>query len=83
MQLSGYTDKMHTSLESGAAQYKLSFDDTELCINALVGKPIEITFNQQIRCSACGSMTKKATHRAIVGLAHMAQILLRDVTCAS
>ena len=60
MQLSGYTDKMHTSLESGAAQYKLSFDDTELCINALVGKPIEITFNQQIRCSACGSMTKKS-----------------------
>jgi len=86
MQLSGYTDKMHTSLESGAAKYKLSFDDTELGINALIGKPIEITFNQQIRCSACGSMTKKSYSQGYCwpcanSLARCDLCIMRPETC--
>ncbi len=60
MQLSGYADKMHTSLKSGVAQYRLNFDDTELDIGALVGKPIELAFSQQIRCASCGRMTSKS-----------------------
>ncbi len=86
MQLSGYTDKMHTSLESGVAQYKLSFDDAELDISALVGKPIELTFSQQIQCSACGSMTKKSYSQGYCwpcanSLARCDLCIMRPETC--
>ncbi len=60
MQLSGHINKMNARLVSGVACYELSFDEQKLDINALIGKPIRLQFNQEIRCSFCGKTTKKS-----------------------
>ncbi len=86
MQLSGYADKMHTSLKSGVAQYMFNFDDTELDIGALVGKPIELAFSQQIRCASCGRMTSKSYSQGYCwpcanSLARCDLCIMRPETC--
>ncbi len=86
MQLSGYTDKMRTSLKAGVAQYRLNFDDTELDISALIGKPIEFTFSQQIRCAYCGRMTSKSYSQGYCwpcanSLARCDLCIMRPETC--
>ncbi len=62
MQLSGYIDKMHTSLEEGMAHYKLSFDDQQVDMDFLVGQHIELTYNKTIQCAnpECKRITPKS-----------------------
>ncbi|SVD50768.1 uncharacterized protein METZ01_LOCUS403622, partial [marine metagenome] len=43
---------MRASLQSGVAQYMFNFDGSELDIETLIGKPIELSFSQQIRCAS-------------------------------
>mgnify|MGYP000008661706 FL=1 len=86
MQLSGYAARMLTSLTSGVAQYSLNFNETELDVGALVGKPIELKFSQQIRCASCGRMTNKSYSQGYCwpcanSLARCDLCIMRPETC--
>ena len=60
MHLSGHIEKMETSLLGDTAQYRLSFDNQVVNMNTLVGRHIELSFNQVIQCSNCGRQTAKS-----------------------
>ena len=60
MQLTGNIKMMGTSLVDGNANYHLPLGDSNIDMNALVGKHIELTFNQIIICSNCGKKTNKS-----------------------
>jgi len=88
MQLTGYTDKMKTSLEEGVAHYKLSFDDQQVDMNPLVGKHIEFTFNQTIQCAnpECKRVTPKSYSQGYCfpcarSLARCDLCIMRPETC--
>ena len=60
MQLSGHIRMMNTSLEDGAANYQLPIGEKLIDMNALVGKNIELKYNEAIKCANCGALTKKS-----------------------
>ncbi len=60
MQLSGHIKMMNTSLENGYALYHLPVGESVLDMNALVGKRIELKYNEIIKCANCGAKTKKS-----------------------
>ena len=60
MQLAGPINMMKSSLVGGEARYSLSVGNETVDMNALVGKPIELTFSQRITCSNCGNRTNKS-----------------------
>ena len=60
MQLSGHIKMMETSLEDGAAKYRLPIGESLIDMNALVGKHIELKYNDIIHCANCGVRTKKS-----------------------
>ena len=80
MQLAGPIRMMQTSLTDGEAKYSLPIGSETVDMNALVGRQIELSFQQEITCSNCGKKRTKAFHKGIAFhvLAH-----LQDVTCAS
>ena len=80
MQLAGPINMMRTSLVNGEAKYSLPIGSDTVDMNTLVGRHIELSFQQEITCSNCGKKPIKAFHRDIAShvLAH-----LQDVTCAS
>ena len=51
---------MNTSLEDGAANYQLPIGEKLIDMNALVGKNIELKYNEAIKCANCGALTKKS-----------------------
>ena len=55
MQLSGHIQMMNTSLEGSTASYSLPIGENLIDMNALVGKHIELKYNDVILCSNCGS----------------------------
>jgi hypothetical protein len=57
MQTSGNILKMRTEY-ADPVKYFLTLGDTELPMNDLIGKPINMKFNGQINCIACGKKTK-------------------------
>ena len=86
MQLSGYIHKMRTSMKSGVAQYMFNFDGSELDIETLIGKPIELSFSQQIRCASCGNITNKSYSQGYCwpcanSLAQCDLCIMRPETC--
>ena len=88
MQLNGHIDKMHTSLEEGVANYKLSFDDKLVDMNSLVGQHIEFTFNKIIQCAnpACKRTTPKSYSQGYCfpcarSLARCDLCIMRPETC--
>ncbi|MFK7887212.1 MAG: DUF2797 domain-containing protein [Gammaproteobacteria bacterium] len=55
----GNVRKMITSLED-VVHYTLPLGDERVNMNALIGKPIRLTFEGQINCIECGRLTKKS-----------------------
>ena len=51
---------MKTTLIAGNANYSLPIGDSIIDMNALVGKRMELAFNQTIKCSNCGRKTNKS-----------------------
>ena len=60
MQLNGHIKAMITSLEDGTAKYQLPIGKELINMNALVGKYIELKYNETIKCANCGAITKKS-----------------------
>ncbi len=56
----GLLAKMAVELTAGQAQYCMALDEQRVPINPLVGKIISLTFTGEIRCQACGRLTKKS-----------------------
>lgn len=86
MQLSGHIDKMKTSLLGDAAQYQLTFDNQTAEMNSLVGRRIELIFNQTIHCSNCGRQTPKSYSQGYCfpcarALARCDLCIMRPETC--
>jgi len=88
MQLSGYINKMQTSLDGGMARYKLSFDDQQVDVSLLVGQHIELTFNQTIQCAnpGCKRITPKSYSQGYCfpcarSLARCDLCIMRPETC--
>ena len=77
---------MQTSLLGGAAQYQLAFDNQIVEMNALVGRHIELTFNQTIQCSNCGRKTPKSYSQGFcfpcaISLARCDLCIMRPESC--
>ncbi|MBT5407309.1 MAG: DUF2797 domain-containing protein, partial [Gammaproteobacteria bacterium] len=60
MQLSGHIKMMNTYLEGGSAKYSLPIGEDLIDMNAVVGKHIELKYNDVILCANCGVRTKKS-----------------------
>ena len=60
MQLAGPINMMQTSLADGEAKYSLPIGSDTVDMNALVGRHIELSFQQEITCSNCGKKTNKS-----------------------
>ena len=77
---------MQTSLLGDAAQYQLAFDNQIVEMNALVGRHIELTFNQTIQCSNCGRKTPKSYSQGFcfpcaISLARCDLCIMRPESC--
>lgn len=59
VQYTGNIEKMRTQLMQPVL-YHLELSDQLIEMNALIGKKIELRFENQINCTACGKITKKA-----------------------
>ncbi len=51
--------KMYTRLEQ-PVHYQLPIGDGQVDLNALIGKPIRLVYQQEINCLHCGRKTKKS-----------------------
>ena len=51
--------KMYTRLEQ-PVHYQLPIGDEQVDLNALIGKPIRLVYQQEINCLHCGRKTKKS-----------------------
>ena len=60
MQLAGPINMMKTSLVGGEAKYSLSIGNETVDMNALVGRHVDLRFEQKISCSNCGNKTNKS-----------------------
>ena len=60
MQLAGPISMMKTSLADGEAKYSLPIGGETVNMNRLVGRHIELSFQQEITCSNCGKKTNKS-----------------------
>ena len=60
MQLAGPINMMTTSLVGGEAKYSLSIGNETVDMNMLVGRHVELRFEQKISCSNCGNKTNKS-----------------------
>ena len=60
MQLAGPIGMMKTSLADGEAKYSLPIGGETVNMNGLVGRHIELSFQQEITCSNCGKKTNKS-----------------------
>ena len=58
-QLVGTLAKMKTAL-GDQVEYRLPVGDERLDLNPFLGKPIKLTFTEQIFCTHCGRKTKKS-----------------------
>ncbi|MEC8811322.1 MAG: DUF2797 domain-containing protein [Pseudomonadota bacterium] len=58
-QLVGTLAKMKTTL-GDQVEYRLPVGDERLDLNPFLGKPIKLTFTEQIFCTHCGRKTKKS-----------------------
>ncbi len=58
----GFVKKMVSTLdlETGHVEYKLPIGDEFLSLNALIGKPLTLTYSGNIRCLNCDKKTKKS-----------------------
>lgn len=57
--IAGNLRKMITALDE-VVHYTLPLGDERVDMNALIGKPIRMTFEGQINCIECGRLTKKS-----------------------
>jgi len=60
MTYEGNLIKMKSLLQNGEAVYELHLGNSELNINALLGKSVQINFKGRINCIACGKETRKS-----------------------
>ena len=59
MKYSGNIQKMLTALNE-PVNYRLPIGDQQVDMNALIGEPVKLTFEQTINCIACGRKTSKS-----------------------
>ncbi len=62
MQYEGNIYKMRTEL-ANPVQYFLPIGETEIEMNSLIGKEINMSFSGQINCISCGKKTKTSFHQ--------------------
>lgn len=77
---------MATSLDTGVAQYKLTLNKQIVAMNDLVGKRINLTFNNKIKCANCSSFTNKSYSQGFCfncarALARCDLCIMRPETC--
>ena len=61
MQVQGNISKMNVSVnEKNEVKYQLNFSGTNVVMNELIGKTIQMTFANQINCVHCNRVTKKS-----------------------
>ena len=60
MKITGNIVKMKTFLEDGEARYELPVGDESVPMNDLVGESLQLTYEDEINCIACGRKTKKS-----------------------
>lgn len=60
MKVTGNLAKMHTSLVNGEAHYTLPVGDELVPMNELIGKSVQLKYEDEIHCIACGRKTKKS-----------------------
>ncbi|QSX31154.1 DUF2797 domain-containing protein [Shewanella cyperi] len=59
--MQGTLTKMRTGLDAqGTANYFLMLGDTEVALNPLIGKPLQLIYSGNIYCCNCGRKTKKS-----------------------
>jgi len=61
VQVQGNISKMNVSVnEKNEVKYQLNFSGTNVVMNELIGKTIQMTFANQINCVHCNRVTKKS-----------------------
>ncbi|WP_439182870.1 DUF2797 domain-containing protein [Carboxylicivirga taeanensis] len=60
MEKQGNLIKMKTTLSDGKVEYQLVLNNELVNMNQFVGKPIELNYQNQINCIACGKITSKS-----------------------
>lgn len=60
MEYQGQILKMHSSLNENDVNYELPIGDKLVDMNALIGKSVTLTFQNQIICKSCGRETVKS-----------------------
>ena len=60
MKHTGNISKMKTSLIKGGAHYQLPVGDELVPMNDLIGKSLQLKYEDEINCIACGRKTKKS-----------------------
>jgi len=60
MKATGNLHKMKTEFIDDEIRYQLKLDDSEIDMNALIGKHISFHFQNQINCISCGKKTAKS-----------------------
>ncbi|WP_407333695.1 DUF2797 domain-containing protein [Enterovibrio sp. 27052020O] len=55
----GTLSKMKSTLDNGV-HYSLPVGDNDVALNALIGKPLTLTYTGNIYCDACGNKTNKS-----------------------
>ena len=60
MKATGNLLKMKTEYIDDEIRYQLRLDDSEIDMNALIGKHVSFHFQNQINCISCGKKTSKS-----------------------
>lgn len=60
MEAQGNLRKMNTALTDDSVQYSLDLNGTAVDMNALIGKPVTLEFQNRINCIVCGKKTNKS-----------------------
>lgn len=84
---SGKLHKMSVAVDSNnVAQYGLNLGDQAIDINALIGKSINLSFDNEIRCTHCNAKTKKSfnqgyCYRCLITLAQCDSCIIKPELC--
>ena len=86
MKVSGNLAKMKTSLENGEAHYQLPVGDERVPMNELIGKSLQLKYEGEINCIACGRKVKKSfsqgyCYPCFSSLAQCDMCILKPETC--
>ena len=71
---------------NNVAQYGLNLGDQAIDINALIGKSINLSFDNEIRCTHCNAKTKKSfnqgyCYRCLITLAQCDSCIIKPELC--